>query len=222
MNLEERINPGKGILNRSLLTGTFALNLFLFGCYNEGNVHEPQGQSRFSTNTQASEISEELQQKWPIWKPTDLEINKHKGPSVKYSYELNIKPKFYDGPMPLKFDFTQDLDLSHMTTPNMIVHEFKDFSNYFIYERRELKGVVSVNSNNSMVAEAIITYSTSSEDIWLKPEIEEFHYSNGLLVYHCLSTIDRDGFKTEERKSSGKKQKEYFFILPFGLNSGMR
>lgn len=164
---------------------------------------------------EGSGISEELQQQWPIWKQTDLEANRYSGPSVRYTTELKIKPNFYNGSMPLKYDFTQTFGVGHI-----IRHEFKDFSNYFIYDGSLLIGTVSVNNNNTMVAEARVNYS--KEGVMLKPEMEEFHYANGLLVYHCISQIDNGtGIKIGETERSGKKQKDYFFILPFGISSGM-
>jgi len=218
MNLENIINSGKRIFEISLLVGVLTAIPFLEGCVKskDNQKSNQNNQVAIGVGLQAPGISEKLQEQWPIWKLTDLEINKYEGPALSYTTEFNIKPDFYRGSMPIKYDFTQTLGGAN----HIINHKFKNFSNYFIYGGLNLIGAVSVNNNNKMVAEARITYY--NDGVWLKPKVEEFHYANGLLVYHCMSKVDiNNGIKTEESECSGKKQNEYFFILPFGINAGM-
>ena len=87
---------------------------------------------------------------WPIWKTEDLEINKRSGGSaVQYKHELNLRPKYYKGRMPLVFTTKQPLSgmgMMGMGGPDIFyAHEFGDFSNFFIYDRMLLKGIVAVD-----------------------------------------------------------------------------
>ena len=68
-----------------------------------------------------------------------------------------------------------------------------------------------------MAAEAKISYH--QKEVMMEMTMEEFHYSGGLLVYHCVSQVDEaQGTKISESEKSGKKKRDYFFILPIGLN----
>ena len=169
------------------------------------------------------EISEELQYMWPIWKMYNLEINKRPGNAAQYSHELNLRPKYYKGKMPLVYISKQPLSSMTMGMSGSEIlysQEFGDFSNYFIYDSMLLKGIVSVDKSNIMVAEARLEWQTDSKSGFYRPKMEEFHYSGGKLVFHCNSEIDYDsGTKISESKVSGTKRMDYFFILPFGINA---
>jgi len=153
----------------------------------------------------------------------DLELNKYRGLKVVYDKNVNVKSKFYKGPMPLKYETTMTVSGLGPTNSKILVHKFENFSNYFIYDGFDLVGAVSVGNNNKMVAEAKIdTYNTTDKKRVYNPNFkaEEFHYSGGLLVFHCTSQFEKGlGMKKEESDCSGKKQRDYFFVLPFG--SGM-
>lgn len=172
------------------------------------------------------DIPEELQQMWPIWKAGDLEINKRSENTVaQYSHELNLRPKYYKGRMPLVYTSKQPVSsmvMMDMGGPDIFyAHEFGDFSNYFIYgDGWLLKGIVAVDKSRTMVAEAKLEWQTDPKNGFYRPKMEEFHYSDGKLVFHCESEIDYDsGTKISESEQSGSKRRDYFFILPFGINA---
>ena len=169
---------------------------------------------------QALGISKELQSEWPIWKQSELEINKYKGTAVSYDITLNEKPAFYTGSMPLQYVNESEFRGGGMDFgKTYLKFKFPGFTDYFVYNDMLVSGAVAVDNNNSLVAEAKITYEQDASTHRLKPKMEEFQYSNGLLVYHCLSEIDSNmGFKTSESEQSGKKQGDYFFILPMGIS----
>jgi hypothetical protein len=209
MSLENILGWGKRTVSLSLIVSAVAATSLLTRCNTDNS------DSRRMSASYAKGISDEIQQMLPIWKPADLEINKHKSMVLAYSTELNVKPKFYKGSMPLTYESLQTPGAGYTYgSSTILAQEFKDFSNYFIYESSVfLVGAVSVDKNNTMVAEAKITYS--NKDIMAKPEMEEFHYADGKLIYHCFSQIDMStGMKTGERERSGKKKKEYYFIVP--------
>ncbi len=202
-------------LQRAALAFVLALVLLSGGC-SKGD-HDSQ------TGNAAPGISEELQQMWPIWKPEDLEVNKPSGNAVEYKHELNLRPKYYKGKMPLVYTSARPLSgmMMGMGGPDIIhVHTFDDFSNYFIYDAMFLKGIVAVDKSKTMVAEARLEWQTDPSSGLYRPTMEEFHYSGGMLVFHCRSKIDYDsGTKTSEFDQSGSKREDYFFILPFGINA---
>jgi hypothetical protein len=169
-------------------------------------------------------VSEELQQMWPIWKQDDLEINKSSGNAVQYTHELNLRPKYYNGKMPLVYNSKQPLSGMAMGMGGgagiFYAHEFDDFSNYFVYDGILLKGIVTVDKSKTMAAEARFEWQTDSKSGFYRPKMEEFHYSGGKLIFHCKSEMDYDtGTKTSESEQSGSKHRDYFFILPFGINA---
>lgn len=165
-------------------------------------------------------ISDELQQMWPIWKQGDLEINKMPGSAAMYTNEVYLKPKYYNGKMPLVYTSTKSvLGMTMgmgMSAPEIFYsYEFNDFSNYFIYENFFLlKGVVAINKSNTLVAEARIEWQKDPKSSFSRPIMEEFHYSKGMLVFHCKSEIDYTGTKVSEYDQSGSKRRDYFFLLP--------
>ena len=224
MSLEKIINSGKRILGISILTGALAVSPFLGGCRkSEDDQKSNQNhQVAIGIETQAPSISEKLQEQWPIWELTDLEVNKYKGPTAVYDKQLNVKPSFYNEPMPLKYKGSMTISGLGPTYSKILNYKFKDFSNYFIYDGSDLVGAVSVDNNNKMVAEAKIDpYNITNEERVYNPnfKVEEFHYSGGLLVFHCISQFEKGlGMKQEEANPSGKKQRDYFFILPFGAS----
>ena len=183
-----------GALTLSALVAATSLT----GC-GQNSSRNP-GNNQVISNTRAPGISEELQYKWPIWKPEDLAINKHNGMVAKYHHELNLKPKFYNGKMPLEYESSQSLaEMSlGMGLSRYYSFDFSDFSNYFIYDAFTLEGVVAVDNNKHMVAEAKITY-VPAENGFAKIQMEEYHYADGLLVYHCMSQVDNStGAKISE------------------------
>jgi len=171
-------------------------------------------------------VSDELQQMWPIWEVNDLEIKKRSEKSaVQYKHELNLRPKYYKGRMPLIYTSEQPFSsvvMGGMGGPDIFyAHEFGDFSNYFIYGGGWLlKGIVAVDKSKTMVAEARLEWQTDPKSGFYRPKMEEFHYSGGKLVFHCKSEIDYDtGTKISEYEQSGSKRRDYFFLLPFGINT---
>lgn len=169
------------------------------------------------------DVPDELQQMWPIWKPEDLEINKRSGNAVQYTHELNLRPQYYKGKMPLVYTSKQPFTGMGMGMggPDLFyAHEFEDFTDFFVYDGILLTGIVAVDKSDKMVAEARLKWQTDAKSGFHRPRMEEFHYSGGLLVFHCESEIDYDtGTKTSESGESGSKRRDYFFILLFGLNA---
>ena len=160
-------------------------------------------------------ISDELQALWPIWTSEDLEYNKYHGPSATYKNTINMKPPFYDGPMPFVYKSTKALGMGSMMDAKVLRHQFDILNNFFIYENFRLAGAVSV-IKNTLMAEARIRYI--HETIPAKVKMEEFHYFSGRLIYHCNSDVDiNTGMKMSEKDISGRKVCEFYPILPFSF-----
>lgn len=168
------------------------------------------------------DVSDELQQMWPIWKSDDLEINKGAGNAAQYTHELNLQPQYYEGKMPLVYTSMQPFSGAMMGmggSDMFYAHEFGDFTNYFIYDGMLLRGIVAVDKSNTMAAEARLEWQTDAKSGFYRPRMEEFHYSDGKLIFHCNSEIDYDsGTKVAESEQSGSKRRDYFFLLPLGIN----
>ena len=165
---------------------------------------------------QAPGISEELQDEWPLWKSEDLEINRQKGGVLlQYTHTMYVRPEFYRDKMPLEFISQEKAAGAMMGMHQYVGYNFGDFSDYFIYDSGVfLKGAVAVDNSNALVAEARISYQPSNTGL-AQMRMEEFHYSKGLLVFHCISEVDNSlGTKTRELEKSGKKKRDYFFLLP--------
>jgi hypothetical protein len=212
-NMYKKFANSVGVLTLSALIAATSLT----GC--RQNSSRNPGNNQVILNTQAPGISEELQYSWPIWKPEDLEINKQHGPAAVYNSTLNLRPMFYNGRMPLEYKSSQSASGMGRGLNRYYSFNFGDFSNYFIYDDlASLEGIVAVDNANHMVAEAKVTY-IPVENGFAKIQMEEFHYADGLLVYHCMSQVDNGtGAKISESDRSGRKIKDYFFILPVGLN----
>lgn len=209
MSLENILNWGKRTVSVSLVIGAVAAGSALIQCNSDNSgskgISEIYGLEEYAGVTV----------KLPIWSPDTLEINM--GHTIlTYSVELYDKPKFYKGPMPLEYNRLQTQGMGYLFSSDLILaHEFDEFSNYFIYENSTfLSGAVSLNRNNELVAEARIKYS-DEKGIILKYAMEEFHYDEGRLIFHCFSQIDMNsGMKISEINRTGKKKKEYYFIVP--------
>ncbi len=220
-SLEKIVSSTKRIFGTSLLVGAIAVSSFLGGC-GKSSDNQPlraiQDESYpISDNQQLRAIQDAS---YPIWSNTDLELNKHEGMAIVYNHEFNVKLSFYNGSMPLKFSGTETPGRGYAySSPRMMKYEFEDFSNYFIYDGLTLTGVVAVDKSNSLAAEAKIIYFIDEGRQGIK--MEEFHYdSKGKLIFNCKSLIDPSmGFKKSEAEKIGRKQRDYFFIMPFGLNN---
>lgn len=205
MGLERMIGSGN-ISRKAFLAGLLAAPL-LASCSKEQN--------------KSQDISEKLQDEWPIWSNTDLELNKYRGPVLSYDKTLNLKPNFYDGPMPLEYQGKSTLTVGPLTDSSRVLQEkFEGFSNYFIYDLHGLIGVVSVDDNNTLVAEARIDIFNLGDGAYSpNAAVEEFHYSGGLLVFHCTSDFEKSsGIKMQEHDVSGRKERDYYFVLPMGFS----
>jgi hypothetical protein len=201
--------PQKLFSRRELLASGLALAI---GC-----KKSPDGGSS------APGISSRLQHSWPIWSHKDLAIKKFRGTAVSYRHTLSLKPDFYRGRMPLEYTSSQDIRgmTGGMTSgPKMFFsHDFGDFANYFVYENVWLKGAVSVDkASNTMIAEAKFNYIKRDGTMAI-PTLEEYHYYGGKLVFHCFSELDSStGFKIKETQKSGRKKRDYFFLMPIGMS----
>ncbi len=208
MGLDRIINPAIKILGGILIAGTIAVTSL--GCSKENKVQE-----------KASSII--VQGKLPLWSSDDLEINKLGGNGYVYDVQVFQKPPFYNGKMPLEYEILKTPDYGGFSggLSKALVNRFKDFSNYFIYDGFSLVGAVAVNNDKLLLAEArVIPYiQKEGEPYSFERQAEEFHYDNGLLTFHCVSGFDDLGFKKEEKQAAGKKKKDYFFIMPLGIDS---
>ncbi len=205
--LEKILNPIKRIAGIGLLASVLVLT-GVAGCGN---------------STQTPGISETLQDEWPLWAIEDLEYNKYQGPIATYDNDVNIKPPFYKGKIPLTYKSTFAIGYGGPMSGlgKTLVYQFNDFSEYFIYNGPLLIGAVAVNNEKSLVAEARIDplgKNKSDPTQLYNPmiEAEEFHYANGRLVFHCRSEFEKGamGFKAKEFEQSGRKQRDWFPILP--------
>jgi len=135
-------------------------------------------------------------------------------------------PPFYKGEVP----FTYEVGYEEIAPFAMIVvyHDFyKGFRNYFIYEYGNNTlfpvpdGVITLDASGNKLAEArairravgTVTYGTVTYENTSFLEIEEFHYKNARLAFHCKSVI-WNGIKILEKECIGKKDEEYYFMYP--------
>lgn len=201
---------GKGDMKRFFLFFLLLLTIIFFS-------------SCISQNGQNNQLE---QIKTPIWTKNDLEIIKMgEADLTGRNVTIYVKPPFYNGTMPLKITSMKNILLPNSIEP-IIVHDFGDFINLFIYEKKEnlqflLIGVQTYPSPNSgkpnnPIAEAKISYVNEGKRI---VEMEEFHYgTDGKLLFYSKSEIDpSECHKIKEKETKGKKIHDYYFILPVGF-----
>jgi len=168
-----------------------------------------------------------------IWSTDDVEgfkIAKDNPESTlrQLSVTWQQKPPFYAGAMPIKYT-SLVLDV---VPPSMsmgmggivVVDEFEDFKTAYVYPHSMIEklsgvpiGAVTFSKpTNAIVAEAKQTNRTSAGI-----EIEEVHYKNCpgggcCVVFKSKSSIGRSGYKERESETTGRKQRDYYFIWPMG------
>ena len=155
--------------------------------------------------------------KYPLWSHTELEVNKHQGSALVYAHTLHEKPKFYRGSMPLSYNGTETPGRGYTYgSPRMLKFEFPSFDCLFVYQGSHLlSGAVAVDrASKTLVAEAQLEYFVDKNTQGIR--MKEFHYdSRGKLVFHCTSLLDPlTGFKVSESETLGKKERDYFFLMP--------
>lgn len=162
--------------------------------------------------------TEELQgEKIPIWNATDVKLMQIEKGSPVYTYNVKIRerPPFYKGDMPLEYIVVYP---PWGINEYPLVHDFKDFRNYFVYYGSILVGARTYNEDSSTVmAEMRLNYTITNDG---KQRIiaEEFHYKDGKLIFKSKSEIDAyEGIKTKEIEKIGNKIRDYYFILPVGV-----
>jgi len=156
---------------------------------------------------------------YPIWNLDQVDVLNTKQSLVMYSVTLNERPPFYKGDMPLEYDRVETPGRGYLYgSPKILTQEFNDFKNLFVYNGPILNGVVTIDKDRIMVAEGKFSYFAKELEKGVHAQginLEEFHYDRGQLIFHCNSDINPiDGYKLKEKNVQGKKQKEYYFILP--------
>ncbi len=172
---------------------------------------------------------EQFWSKQDVFNAEDL-VNSMGGLIVTREVTLNMKPPFYNGTMPLHYKTTaKEMGggmMSSLSTP--AIYNFGTWSNQFIYKDEKSliygmpDGAVAVsNTDNTLIAECKVMKLLSDSDKQLTGfEIAEIHYSQDGRRAIFTSTFVVDfpiGFKSREKETRGKKEKEYFFIWPGGL-----
>jgi len=157
-------------------------------------------------------------------------VNSMGGLLVTRQVTLHMKPPFYKGIMPLVYE-TASKEMggggfgSSLSIPAM--HDFGGWRNLFIYKDvqslalRMPAGAVAVdNKSNNIIAECKVKQLLMGDKQLSGFEIAEIHYSQDGRRAIFTSTFVVDfprGFKTKEKETMGKKEKDYFFIWPSGL-----
>lgn len=163
------------------------------------------------------------------WKNTEKLINSTGGTLMEREVTFFVKPPYYNGQMPLRYTTLSKYmgGGGMMGSTNIpVIHGFDGWSNLFIYKDAQSlltqmpAGALAVNNDHVLVAECKVVKLLSSNEHQLTGfEIAEIHYSNDgqRAIFTSTFTVDLNGFKTKERDTRGKKEREYFFIWPTGL-----
>ena len=106
----------------------------------------------------------------------------------------------------------------------VVMDEFEDFQTAYVYPRsmtEKLSGVpigavTFSKTTNEIIAQAKQTNRTSAGI-----EIEEVHYRNCpgggcCAVFKSKSSINRFRYKERESETTGRKQRDYYFMWPLG------
>lgn len=154
----------------------------------------------------------EIREDLPIWSKSDFD---YQGTVLVYNVEINEKPPYYRGRMPLIFEQSQ-LPIPSYTI--VLKYEFNDYVVMFTRNGPIYKGACATDkSGTKLLAEARIKYFVT-EDKRQGIEAEEFHYDqNGQLIFYCKSQLKQLAmymFKQSESERLGKKDKDYFFLWP--------
>jgi len=213
----------------------FILSFTLIGCAKQPQGHtltieekEQMGRPNYNDLENADDSEEAVvQQNTPIWADKDLAaakvINESEENAEMAHYErtIELKPKFYEGPMPFKYDviyapgkapYEDGGILSNRALP--LYYDFGGFVNFFVSDESNESVIGACTKENKiLVAEARLFSDGSNSDG--KLEIEEFHYnSDGNLIFQCKSQFDPIGFKIAETEATGIKIKDYYFLWP--------
>jgi hypothetical protein len=161
----------------------------------------------------------------PIWpgatindiaKTLNLESD---GRLLEYSREINIKPKFYNGTIPIKLNIYRSYLGGNPGSSYEVISIYSGWANLFAYDDDTLKylGIptraVTLDKNDVLLAEAKII-GDPKDGVF---EIIEVHYNkNGEVIFWCKSKIGIGGvgFKEEEYDVHGKKETDYYFVWP--------
>ncbi len=171
----------------------------------------------------------------PLWSKQDVLntgalVKSTGGLLIQREVTLYLKPPFYSGQMPLQYK-TISKETGGGMMGSMAIPLSFDFGSWrvlFIYTdtlsllTQMPAGAVAVNNeNNTLVAECKIMKMLDTDQQLTGFEIEEIHYDkegkHPIFTSTFLVNYD-DGFKTNEKNVKGRKEKDYFFIWPTGLN----
>jgi hypothetical protein len=159
----------------------------------------------------------------PIWKNTELDlyevVNKYV-PNTIYVYDITVseKPKFYNGPMPLRYSIgypTGGLPGYSQPTEKPLFYNYSESITYFVYSGRVIIGAQTQDKEGHIIAEVsnvIFTIENHEQIV----EIEEHHYrKDGQTIFKCTGQIDPyTGHKLRENGRIGTKQSDYYFLWP--------
>lgn len=153
----------------------------------------------------------------PIWNTTDVKLMQLEKGSPIYTYNVKTdqRPPFYKGSMPLEYSVVYP---PWGINEYPLVHDFKDFRNYFVYQGTILVGAQTYNSDGSIVLADIRLHYSITEDKKQRITAKEFHYKDGKLIFESNSEFDAyEGVKTKEIEKIGNKIRDYYFIMPVGV-----
>lgn len=152
---------------------------------------------------------------------TALNMKDEDGPVNIYERTINYKSPFYNGPIPFKATVAID------RRGEILFFIFDDFAEMFIYKETKNRYeygipdgaiVMGRDENPKPLAEAKVLDIIENEGGSRSIIISEVHYDrNGNSIFSAESVINNVadmGFKFEERKVVGVKEKEYFFAYP--------
>ena len=126
-------------------------------------------------------------------------------------HTLADKPLFYKGPMPLRFT-SGGIPVPPSITI-VLWYQFEDFKVEF-EQGAMVEAARATDSAGRLLAELKFIDVKNP-----RARFREIHYGrDGGVAFECISTFLAQSpelaFKTEEASSRGRKQREYFFIIP--------
>ena len=150
----------------------------------------------------------------------DSRLLREASSEIIYERILYDRPRFYKGPMPLKYIAAQIIVRTPLTGQLDKWYEFADFR--LIADHSDVRwpadSVNALDQTGRVVAELKLIPKESTVQRY---KFEELHYDKqGVIVFRCVSAFSRNpmrgdwGFKIQEKNLWGIKQNEYFFMIP--------
>lgn len=204
MKLERVLNSAAGSIATAIGAGALSLLLLTSpGCVRCNN---------------AKPITKELQAQCPRWNSDAImykRVKDYNGKIVFYGVSIEDKSPFCRGFSSYQTMMTPGEPFGELGLT--LADQFDGFTNFYAYKGWDIIGAVTL-VNSICVAEARVKRIQEQDEtgsFTLSRQVEEFHYDkNGKLIFHCFSKIDPLGFKQSEFDVSGRKQHEYYSVLP--------